>query len=235
MNFGRGTHPATSGELYVMKMISSDKESGRRVVLDVGANIGKYSVALSKHFAGDDHVIHSFEPSPLTFEQLKKNVADLRAVQVHNVALSDHEGDQTLFSRSPLSGMSSLYQRRLEHFNMQMDRTETIHTTTLDSFAAEHEIDSIHFLKMDIEGHELSCLSGATQFMQKNRIKYIQFEFGGCNIDSRTYFQDFWYLLSPGYKLFRIVQDGLVEIKAYNERLEIFKNINYLAIRKADV
>ena len=54
---------------------------------------------------------------------------------------------------------------------------------------------------------------------------------GGANIDSRTFFQDFWYLLSGKYKIYRIIKNGLIEVKGYEESLEIFKNINFLAIQ----
>ena len=64
------------------------------------------------------------------------------------------------------------------------------------------------------------------------RIDAIQFEFGGCNIDSRTFFQDFFYLLKDHYKIYRVLKDGLLEMPIYKETYEIFITINYLAIKK---
>ena len=58
-------------------------------------------------------------------------------------------------------------------------------------------------------------------------IEYIQFEFGGCNIDSRTYFRDFWELLHDKYNFFRIMPDGIVPIDEYSETLEIFTSQNF--------
>ena len=79
----------------------------------------------------------------------------------------------------------------------------------------------------------LACLQGARDMLVREAIDFIQFEFGGCNIDSRTFFQDFWYLLHDKYYFYRIVRNGLVKIEAYNERLEIFKNVNFLLQRKS--
>ena len=110
-----------------------------------------------------------------------------------------------------------------------MSIQESISITTVDEFCRKNDIAHINFLKLDIEGHELYCLEGAVEMMKNRNIDFIQFEFGGCNIDSRTYFQDFWYLLKDQYNIYRIVRDGLVQIHQYNERLEIFKNINFLA------
>ena len=86
---------------------------------------------------------------------------------------------------------------------------------------------------MDIEGHELSALKGAKEMLEGKKIRFIQFEFGGTNVDSRTYFQDFWYLLSKNYTIYRIVKDGLHLIPKYKETQEIFTTINYLAELKS--
>ncbi|WP_445778772.1 hypothetical protein [Shewanella sp.] len=44
-------------------------------------------------------------------------------------------------------------------------------------------------IKIDIEGHELSVLKVFGAAIEATKV--IQFEFGDCNIDTRTYFQDF--------------------------------------------
>ena len=50
----------------------------------------------------------------------------------------------------------------------------------------------IDYVKIDVEGHELDVLEGFGELI--NKIKLIQFEFGGCNIiDTELFFQDFWY------------------------------------------
>ena len=45
-------------------------------------------------------------------------------------------------------------------------------------------------MKIDVEGHELDVLKGFGELIKKVRL--IQFEFGGTNIDSKTYLRDFW-------------------------------------------
>lgn len=62
-------------------------------------------------------------------------------------------------------------------------------------------------------------------------IDYIQFE-TGCNVDSRTYFRDFFYLLEQKYKIYRVLKDGFYPIKKYGWEHEIFVGANYLAVRK---
>ncbi|HWZ03610.1 MAG TPA: FkbM family methyltransferase, partial [Mucilaginibacter sp.] len=84
-------------------------------------------------------------------------------------------------------------------------------------------------LKLDIEGNELNALKGAEKMLKSKSVKSIQFEFGTCNIDSRTYFRDFWFLLNQDYNIFRVVKDGLYPITAYTEYDEVFATINYYA------
>jgi hypothetical protein len=84
---------------------------------------------------------------------------------------------------------------------------------------------------MDVEGNELNILNGAKRMIENDSIDFIQFEFGGCNIDSRTFFQDFFYLLKERYRIYRILKNGLYPIDSYSEKYEIFITTNYLAQR----
>jgi hypothetical protein len=113
-----------------------------------------------------------------------------------------------------------------------MSKSEIVEINTIDEFCSANGIRHIHFLKMDVEGNELNILYGAKQMIESDSIDFIQFEFGGCNIDSRTYFQDFFYLLKDRYHIYRILKKGLFQIDTYSEKYEIFTTTNYLAQRK---
>lgn len=65
-------------------------------------------------------------------------------------------------------------------------------------------------------------------------MRVLQFEFGGCNIDTRTYFKDFWQLASmEGFIIYRMAPVGLVCIDRYRESDEFFSTTNFLAVRAA--
>jgi len=86
----------------------------------------------------------------------------------------------------------------------------------------------IDYIKIDIEGHELDALRGMGE--RVSDVKIIQFEFGGCNIDTRTYFQDFWYFFkSKNFRIYRITPAGCKLIPAYKESDEFFLTTNYIA------
>jgi len=60
----------------------------------------------------------------------------------------------------------------------------------------------------------------------------IQFEFGGCNIDTRIFFQDFWYFFkNNNFEIYRITPFGAAHKECYREFEECFLTTNYLARR----
>ncbi len=232
MNYGNGGDFEESGELNVLKYVKEKfKAEKLLVIFDVGGNVGNYSKALSEFF-GQKAIIHAFEPSKATYDIFLKNTKGSENVIPNNCGLSDTENSLLLYTDAEHSGLASVYQRNLEHFGLEMDKSEEIKLSTLDVYCSANKIDRIHFLKLDIEGHELKALNGAKRMIDSKNIDIIQFEFGGANIDSRTYFQDFFYLLKDNYSIYRIVKDGLFEMPIYKETYEVFLTINYLAVRK---
>jgi FkbM family methyltransferase len=232
MNIGNGGNFSQSGELFVLKYIQKKfLKEPLIVIFDVGANVGNYSKALSGVF-DTQAKIFSFEPSQKTFDLLLTTTKGYENIFPNNFGFSDKECNQTLFTNSDSSGLASVYQRRLDHFGINMDKTEEIQLTTIDAYCADNKIERIHFLKLDIEGHELKALNGAKKMLKDKKIDFIQFEFGGCNIDSRTYFQDFYYYFQDNYTIYRILKDGIYELSSYKEIYEIFITTNFLAIKK---
>lgn len=131
--------------------------------------------------------------------------------------------------------LSSLTRRRLSHFDIDFECSEEVTLVKFEDYWVNQlECRNIDFVKLDIEGHELDALSGFGKAIESVRL--IQFEFGGCNIDTRTYFQDFWYFFEEkGFDIYRITPLGLVKILKYNEMDEVFITTNFLAIKAGKV
>ena len=159
-----------------------------------------------------------FEPSPAVFRTLSARLGDKHKVRLFNNGLSSSEKNTVLYSNKVGSELGSLYKRRLDHFGIDMECQENIVLTSLDSFCSSHRVPAIDLLKLDAEGHELEVLRGAGAMLKSESIGCIQFEFGGCNIDSRTYFQDFFYCLDPQYYLYRILPSALIRVEAVSRR-----------------
>jgi methyltransferase, FkbM family len=233
-SIGVGAGVSGSGEtVFLEAFFRANSAQSPLVVFDVGANQGDYTAAVLGIAAGCAECrIVAFEPSEAACEVLTRRYADCHNVTIVKSAVSHQEGRACLHHDQAGSGLSSLYERRLTHLGLELDEMEEVETIDLDTFCAQHAIGSIDLLKLDVEGHELSVLLGAKALLERGGVGVIQFEFGGCNIDSRTYMQDFWYELSPSYDLYRVLRHGLWPVHKYQERLERFVTTNYVAVRR---
>lgn len=230
MNVGMGSNLESSGELYVLKFLKSSCQK-MEVLFDVGANVGDYTKNLQLFFPGAK--IHCFEPARETFRTLSDNIIGANVI-LNNMGISNEEKKGTIYFDKENSGLASLYNRQLDYFGLEFSREEQVELVTLDYYCQSHGIDRIDFLKMDIEGNEYNALLGAENLLKENKIGVIQIETGGANMDSRTYFRDFWNLLHRDFEVFRILQDGFKRIDCYEEQLECFVTTNWMFIRRSD-
>lgn len=229
MNIGGGDIPELSGETNLLRILSYEIDTTEPVLFDVGANVGKYTVLLKKHFPNS--MVYCFEPSARTYDILHSNITQYEGVQAENIGLGENDGEATLFYDYEGSGIASLYNRHLEQYEIHLNATEKVKIMTLDGYCIRNGITHIDFLKLDVEGNEYSVLKSANNMLDGN-IDFIQIEFGGTYIDSRVFFRDFWELLSDKYDVYRIMKDGIVNIEGYSEMLEVFCCTNYLFASK---
>jgi FkbM family methyltransferase len=149
-------------------------------------------------------------------------------------AVSDEDGLIQFYTPIRGSGLSSVHERNDVGINQETYQQIEVPRKRIDTVLKELEVQQIDLLKMDIEGHELNALTGATSAIASKRISRIMFEFGSANVNSRTYFIDFWNMLQDRYNLFRILPCGNVfPIDSYSENLEYFRgSTNYFALLK---
>lgn len=232
MNYGRASDYRHNGESAAIRTVRSMITSPSPVLFDVGANKGQFTNHILEAWQGMTYHLYVFEPSKKTFEVLQSLVQWASYVNLINKGLGEKPGKVELFSDKEGSGLASVYPRDLSHHHITFSEHETIELTTLDLFCEQNMISSIDFLKLDVEGHELAVLKGGKRMIEGGNVNIIQFEFGGCNIDSRTFFRDYYNFFKKDFKLFRILSNGLQPIHSYSEKLEVFQSANYLAVKK---
>ena len=158
-------------------------------ILDIGANIGLYSIIASKA-VGPAGKIWAFEPSSQTIEYLRKNLQENECDNVHitQSALSDTDGGFLTLERDSGfgDGERHISQTPQDHstsskMSSKTDDpgdTELVPITTLDAWAAANEVptERIDFIKIDVEGFEFPVLRGGVQLLAANPNLVIMFE-----------------------------------------------------------
>ncbi|MGC1272199.1 MAG: FkbM family methyltransferase [Planctomycetaceae bacterium] len=231
LGVGCGTDTLGSGERAVVGMLANASASKPLCVVDVGANRGDYAEMVRTVLLGRSLAIHCFEPSHATYALLEQACGGIDGVTLNHSGLGRSDGQLTLYSDGDGSGLASLTKRNLDHFQIEFEQTETVRIRTLDGYCREHGIENIDLLKIDVEGHELDVLHGGKEMLSAGRVRLVQFEFGGCNIDTRTFVRDFWTFFNEVgmHAFYRIMPSGaLFRIDAYSEDLEQFRTTNFL-------
>jgi FkbM family methyltransferase len=199
------------------------------VLLDVGANRGEWSTGMVGLFPKTQKVI-LFEPQDDCVAGLE--MLPLPEREVIHGAVGDKPGTHAFFLGAPGWAAASFYRRDETFFADVKQRQITVPVVTLDDVFESRGIEFADFVKFDIEGAEWLALKGASEAFERRAIGAMSFEFGSGNINSRTFFRDFWELLTGyGFEVFRVLPSGgTVRIPDYYEDLEYFRGVsNYVA------
>jgi FkbM family methyltransferase len=223
---------STAEEATAISKLVKNIDLSQVVVVDAGANLGDWSAEVIALIPNAQ--IYAFEPSKIAFGKLSQRFQGEVDVKCFNLALGKSSSKSTLYSDVSGSGLGSLTKRRLDHFDISFNHQEEVTVETLDDFFTKNYPGvKPNVLKMDVEGHELEVLRGALKSLET--INLVQFEFGGSNIDTRTYFQDFWYFFKGiNFDVYRLLPTGPMLITRYSEQDETFRATNYIALRKID-
>lgn len=223
----RGEHNSdmyTNGELRFIKRNIEKFDT----VFDVGANEGewaKFMLSLNKNIK-----LHCFEPSVFTFQKLIENNFPKNVI-CNNFGLGSRKETKELFIFKNGSGGNSLYRRY--GVKQEAQKKEQVALDALENYCREKKIKEVDFIKIDTEGHELEVLKGMKGLLEENRVKMIQFEYGGCDIDSRVFLKDiFDFFKNLDYKIYKIFPNELKIIENYRQDLENFRYANYVAVQK---
>jgi FkbM family methyltransferase len=132
--------------------------------VDVGANIGHHALIAAAR-VGDRGAIHAFEPTPATFEELRRNMSrnGHRGVTCNNCALGDQVGTAQFY----LADISECAANSLGRTVHVTDRQVSVSLRTLDDYAVAAAIDRLDVLKIDVEGAEMLVLRGAERTIRE--------------------------------------------------------------------
>jgi len=160
------------------------------VFLDVGANIGYFSVLAARTIAPGGRVI-AFEPhggARDALETLVQRNEVSAIVEVVPMALADTEGEATLFTEEGINAHSTIEPALSPMRQVAILRpAENVRTTTLDNWIARRPdlIPRVRCIKIDVEGAEERVLAGMSQMLRSRSLTIVCETTTGSPADSR--------------------------------------------------
>lgn len=181
------THPEIFNEVFVVNEYQlSSKDIENKNVIDIGANVGMFSLYAA--YLGAKKIIAA-EPALETFKQLQENVksSQFKNIEIYKNIVLNVAGAKINLPLQTDSGHNSLF--------IPSDKFETVETITLSDMISKLPIDGDIVLKIDCEGSEYDILLNATA-TDLNRVKTIHIEFHST--------------MHPIYKGFEIIENKIL-------------------------
>jgi FkbM family methyltransferase len=154
-----------------LSMVSRDR---RRIILDIGANIGTHALTFSRHF----EKVHSFEPNAALWAQFERNVAlnNKENIVLHKIGLGAVSEDKPFFSIDKNNfGLGTF--STVEQYDLPLQQVDVFRLENGDEYMANLGVENVDAIKIDVQGLEPDVLSGLTDTLRKFR-PVSWFEYG---------------------------------------------------------
>lgn len=214
-----------NGERWLLNTIGAIKPS---VIVDVGCNKGDWAACAREH--NPQALIFAFEIIPDIAKRAQSRFAEDPKVKVFDVGLGNRFEDVNVYFNEANTEITSLYPPS----DARSTELRAARMVRADAFFAEQDINSIDFLKIDVEGAENLVLKGIEPLLRAHAIRAIQFEYGFVSVHTRFLLSDYYALFEQfGYKVGKLYQCG-VAFKPFERQDENFWGPNYVAIHCDD-
>ena len=222
----RAIHNNYEKELKIIEKFA-DKTND---ALDIGVYRGVYSYKLSQYFK----MVHAFEPNPLLYPYLEKNLTKIiKNIKLYNIALSDENGETVLklplrtqsFFRDNIEELFQLGAATIHpHNKIEEFKSINVNKKKLDDIIKKN----VSFIKIDVEGHEKSVITGAKNLISKFKptlLVEIEKRHSGTNVkDTINYINNFGYNSYFLKDNDLISTDKSINFKTYNNYIFVKKN-----------
>lgn len=189
-------------------------------VLDIGANIGFYAEILSEIVGGKGKV-HCFEPDKLNFKHLKDRCKKLTNVQVNNKAVSDKTEVIKIYTSKQLNVDHRTY--KPDDYDQEVD----IDAISIDDYLfslSTSDDKKINFIKMDIQGFEMSAVKGMTKTLQSPHLKMLsEFWPFGMRKAGTSVLEYYNFLKQNSFYIYLIENNQLIELT--EEKVKTFLDL----------
>jgi FkbM family methyltransferase len=180
----------TNGEKHLVSSIPPN-----RIVFDIGTRDNSELI----NYPGE---VHYFEPVQSFIDKLATYTTQNTLSTYNQFGLSNENGELLYYPR-----YEAFYNRTASCHIDDSSHAVKLQVRKASDYIVEKNIQSIEFIKIDTEGHELCVLQGFGEHLSK--VKYVQFEYGGTYIDTKTKLIDVVnYLRSAGFTKFSYLGTG---------------------------
>ena len=188
---------------YEISLIKNNIRPGD-VILDIGANIGYYTKILSK-LVGAKGKVHAFEPDPVNYERLLQNCGQLKNVVLNNKAIGPKTEKIKIYTSKTLNVDHRTY--KPEEYEAEIE----IEAVKADEYMGRVKVD---FIKMDIQGFEMSAIQGMENILRSNSEIRILSEFWpyGLKLTGSSASEYYNYLSSLNFSCFLLEDDRLIKL-----------------------
>ena len=210
------------------KYIFSKYIHKNNTVFDIGANIGLYT-NFFRELVGKNGFVHSFEPIPKTFKKLESNTKQYSPVKNYRLNMSgvhDKEANSIAFIPDEISGHASLA-NHAETWKTNSVEKVSVTLSALDEYFEKNHLNTVHFIKIDIEGSEVNALEGAKQILQQYKpILCIEVNSELLKCFQKTPFELIKFLKSLSYKNFHYYDEIPWNLKNFENLVNSSSKIN---------
>jgi FkbM family methyltransferase len=197
-----------------LAMVVADRfATSGATVIDVGASWGLFTYHLARR-VGKSGQVYSFEPHPANAVMLRKLAKARPNVHFSPVAVSDQPGRAVLQVPKQQNRLVTAQSSLSHGFDGQPVDVEKIEVPTVrldDEIAPDVQVD---FMKIDVEGHEMSVLRGGSEMLRRCRPSIL------VEIEQRHMsepIKDVFELIQElGYHLFYITETALRPIADFD-------------------
>jgi FkbM family methyltransferase len=169
-------------------------------IVEVGARDGVETLAFADKFP--EAQIYSFECNPETLPACERAAAMRSNITLIPNAVAETEGTLSFFQYGPNEGASSLYKFNDDYPLEDRAQNEIkVHATTLRRSMAEHNVDRIDGVWLDIQGGELAALRSLGERIRDVGVIYTEVEFFEVYAGQPLFWRLWWHLRREGFLL----------------------------------
>ncbi len=226
---GFSPDPNKNGEFRLLQLLSGLNFT---TVFDVGTYTGNWALAARNYFP--QAKIHAFELSPTTFPITQQHLQGENFI-LNNFGLANTTTWANYKDYEPDSAFNTLLNNATFYEYYLAAKDISANVTTGDAYCATCQVESIDYLKIDVEGAEHLVVLGFDEMLKARKIRCVQFEYGYQNSDAYFLMKDFYNFFNErGYIVGKICPDG-VEFTNFHYELNNFKSgPQFLAIPAYD-